>query len=157
MTDVTALISELEKEILGKKNIFGKCVVDESRATALLSRLREAIPQSFHEAQSILRQQESILLDAERRADQIVKAANEAKDKLLNESEILAAAKQNAERLEKGTEEYCENLKLSVHQNLDKQLYDIAVRMHEMMITIENLRDEFWRRSGGGGSETPQQ
>jgi len=154
MTDVTAIIGELEKEILSRKNIFGKCVVEEVKVTSLLSRLREAIPQSFYEAQSILRQQEAILAEAERRADAILKNANEARDKLVNESEVLSIAQQKADKIEQSTQDYCENMKLSVHQNLDKQLYDIAVKMNEVMITIENLREEMWKRSGGGSPQS---
>ena len=153
MTDVTAIIDELEKELLGKKNIFGKCYVDEVRVTSILSRLREAIPQSFYEAQSLIRQQDAMLADAERRADAILKSANETRDKLVHESEVLAIAKQQAAEIENATQEYCESLRSSVHQKIDNQLYDIAVKMNEAMITIENLRDEMWKRSGGGNQQ----
>ena len=150
MTDVTAIIAELEKEILGKKNIFGKCYVEETKVTALLSRLREAIPQSFYEAQSLLHQRDALLADAERRADTILRNANETKNKMIDESEVLAVAKREAAEIEKDTEEYCENLRLSVHQKLDKYLYDIALKMDEAMMTIDSLREELWKRSGGG-------
>ena len=59
MTDVAAIIDELEREILGKKSIFGKCYVEENKVTAILSKLREAIPQSFNEAQMLLRQRDA--------------------------------------------------------------------------------------------------
>lgn len=152
MTDVTALIDELEKELLGKKNIFGKCYVDEVKVTGILSRIRQAIPQSFYEAQSILRKQDAILSDAERRADLILRNANETKEKMLNESEVLALAKKQAAEMEKATDDYCESLRLSVHQKIDNQLYDVAVKMNETMMTIESLREEMWRRSGGGSN-----
>ena len=152
MTDVTAIIKELEQEILGKKNFFGKCYVDEVKVTPILSRLREAIPQSFYEAQSILRQQDAVLAEAERRADMIVRNANETREKMINESEILEDAKRQASEIEKATEKYCEDLRISVHQKIDNQLYDIAVRLNETMMTIESLREEMWRRSGGGSN-----
>ena len=157
MTDVTAIIKELEQEILGKKNFFGKCYVDEVKVTPLLSRLREAIPQSFYEAQSILRQQDTVLAEAERRADMILRNATETRDKMVNESEILATAEKQAAEIRKATEDYCEDLRLSVHQKIDNQLYDIAVKLNETMMTIESLREEMWRRSGGGsnGADTP--
>ena len=50
MTDVDEIINELENELLGKKNIFGKCYVDEVKVTSLLSKLRESVPQAFYEA-----------------------------------------------------------------------------------------------------------
>ena len=153
MTDVTALIEELEKELLAKKNIFGKCYVDEMKVTALLSRLREAIPQSFYEAQSLLRQRDSVLAETERRADAILRNANETKEKLINESEVLALAKKQAEQIEKETQQYCESLRNSVHQKLDKYLYDIAIKMHEAMMTVDSLREELWKRSGGGNPQ----
>lgn len=153
MTDVTAIIAELEKELLGKKNLFGKCYVEEVKVTALLSRLRDAIPQSFYEAQSLLRQRDALLSEGERRADMILRNAAETRDKMINESEILATAKAKADEIEKATEKYCDELRLSVHQKIDNQLYDIAVKLHETMMTIDSLREEMWKRSGAGRTE----
>ena len=153
MTDVTAIIAELEKELLGKKNLFGKCYVEEVKVTALLSRLRDAIPQSFYEAQSLLRQRDALLSEGERRADMILRNAAETRDKMINESEILATAKAKADEIEKATEKYCDELRLSVHQKIDNQLYDIAVKLHETMMTIDSLREEMWKRSGAGRAE----
>ncbi|HCU56056.1 MAG TPA: hypothetical protein DIC18_01825 [Clostridiales bacterium] len=149
MTDVTLLIDELEKELLGKKNLFGKCYVDEVKVTALLSRMRESIPQSIYEAQSLLRQKDAVLSDAERRADMIIRNANETKEKMLNESEVLAIAKKQAEEKERAMQSYCDNMRLSVHQKLDNDLYDIAVKLNEAMMNIEGLREEIWKRSNG--------
>ena len=151
MTDVAAIIDELEKEFLGKKNIFGKCYVDENKVTSILSRLREAIPQSFYEAETLLRQRDALLAEASHRAEQIVAGANETRDRLVHESEVLSVAKKQASDIEKATQDYCENLRITVHQSLDNQLYDIAVKMNELMMSIEGLRDELWKRSGGGG------
>ena len=150
MTDVAAIIDELEKEVLGKKNIFGKCYVEENKVTAILSKLREAIPQSFYDAETILDQRDAILAEASHRAEQIIANANETRDRLVHDSEVLSIAKKQASDIEKATQEYCENLRISVHQSLDNQLYDIAVKMNELMMSIEGLRDELWKRSGGG-------
>jgi len=152
MTDVAAIIDELEREVLGKKSIFGKCYVDETKVTAILSRLREAIPQSFYEAQALLHQRDAVITEASRRADQIIANANETRDKLVHDSEVLSVAKKQAADIEKTTQDYCENLRISVHQSMDKQLYDIAVKMNELMMSVEGLREELWKRSGGGSN-----
>ena len=152
MTDVIEIIDELEREVLGKKNIFGKCYVEEVKVTGLLSRLREAIPQSFYVAQAILRQSDAVVAEANRRAEAIIENANQTRDKLVHDSEVLTIAKKQAADIENTTQDYCENLRISVHQNLDKELYDIAVKMNETMMTIESLREELWKRSGGGGA-----
>ena len=72
---------------------------------------------------------------------------------MVRESEVLTDAKKQASDLEKATQEYCDNLRISVHQSLDNQLYDIAVKMNELMMSIEGLRDELWKRSGGGAQK----
>ena len=138
-------------EVTKLMNFFGKCYVEENKVTSLLSRLREAIPQSVHEAETLLHQRDAVLADASRRADQIIANANETRDRLVHESEVLAVAKKQASDIEKATQDYCEKLRISVHQSLDNQLYDIAVKMNELMLSIEKLRDELWKRSGGGG------
>ena len=149
MTDVTAIIAELENELLSKKNIFGKCYVDEMKVTGILSRLRDAIPSSFYEAQSLLRQQDALIADAERRAELILRNANETRDKMISESEVLSQAKKEAEDLAAKADRYCDEVTSSVHQKMDRELYDIAYRLNDAMILIENLRDELMRRSSG--------
>lgn len=151
MTDISAIIDELAKELLGKKNFFGKCYVEENKVTSLLSKLREAVPQSVYEAEALLHQRDTVIADASRRAEQIIANANETRDRLVHESEVLSIAKKQATDIEKATQDYCEKLRISVHQSLDNQLYDIAVKMNELMLSIEKLRDELWKRSGGGG------
>ena len=103
-------------------------------------------------AQALLRQSDAIVSEANRRAEAILQNANETRDKLVHDSEVLTIAKKQASEIENTTQDYCENLRISVHQNLDKELYDIAVKMNETMMTIESLREELWKRSGGGGS-----
>ena len=157
MTNVDDIIKELENELLGKKNIFGKCYVDEVKVTNLLSRLRENVPQAFYEAQTVLRQQEAILADAERRADMIVRNANEAREKLIEESEILAEAKKQASDLTAKTERYCDELTESIYRKLDRELYDVAYKMNEAMVMVEDLREELYRRSNESGSKNPSE
>ena len=150
MTDVAAIIDELAKELFAKKNIFGKCYVDEVKVTQLLSKLRDAVPDTFFKAQTILQDRDAIIADAERKADAIIANANETRERLIHDSEVIAAAQKQAAEIEEKTQNYCENLRISVHQSLDRQLYDIAVKMNEVMMTVESLREEFWKRSGGG-------
>ena len=157
MTNVDEIIKQLEEELLGKKNIFGKHYVDEVNVTNLLSRLRESVPQAFYEAQTLLRQQDALLADAERRADQILRNAAEQRDKMVAESEILAEAQRQAEGLKAKTERYCDELTESLHRRLDRELYDVAYKMNDAMIMIEDLRDELARRfvpPAGGGKPT---
>jgi len=163
MTNVDEIIKQLEDELLGKKNFFGKHVVDEMKVTNLLSRLRDSVPQAFYEAQTLLRQQEALIADAERRAESIIRNAAEQRDKMIAESEILAEAQRQAEELKAKTERYCDDLTASLHRKLDRELYDVAYKMNDAMIMVEDLRDELARRAappmggnpagGNGGGE----
>ena len=155
MTDVDEIINELENELLGKKNIFGKCYVDEVKVTSLLSKLRESVPQAFYEAQTLLRQQDALIADAERRADMILRTANETRDKLIAESEILAEAKKKAEELTAKTERYCDDLTDSLHRKLDRDLYDVAYKLHDTIVAVEDLRDEIARRADAASGSRP--
>lgn len=154
MTNVDDIIKQLEDELLGKKNFFGKHVVDEMKVTNLLSRLRDSVPQAFYEAQTLLRQQDALIADAEHRADMILRNAAEQRDKMIAESEILAEARKQADELKAKTERYCDELIESLHRKLDRELYDVAYKMNDAMIMVEDLRDELARRfaSPAGGS-----
>ncbi|MBO4472599.1 MAG: hypothetical protein J5765_02190 [Clostridia bacterium] len=155
MTNVDEIIKQLEDELLGKKNFFGKHVVDEMKVTNLLSRLRDSVPQAFYEAQTLLRQQEALIADAERRAESIIRNAAEQRDKMIAESEILAEAQRQAEELKAKTERYCDDLTASLHRKLDRELYDVAYKMNDAMIMVEDLRDELARRAAPPMGENP--
>jgi len=146
MTNVDAIIKQLEDELLSKKNFFGKCTVDVVTVTNLLSRLRESVPQAFYEAQTLLRQQEALIADTERRAEMILRNANEQREKMIAESEIIAEAKRKAEEMQTRTERYCSDLIESLHRKLDRDLYDVAYKLNDAMVRIEDLRDELAQR-----------
>ena len=151
MEDVEAIIDELEDLLLSKKRGFfsGKIYVDQDRVSEIISHLRDAVPQSFREANSILKQRDELIADAERKAEGIIRNANATREKLVSESEILAEAQHEAEELERSTREYCDQLKYSVNQKLDAQLYDCAMRLNDSMELIEDVRAEIRKRSSG--------
>ncbi|MBP5405182.1 MAG: hypothetical protein J6Y74_04475 [Clostridia bacterium] len=149
MDDVVAIIDELEDLLLSKKKGFfsGKVYVDQDKVAELLGQLRDAVPQSFYDAMSILKQQDELIADAQRKADAVLRNANATREKLLNESDILAQAKEESDALIRSTREYCEQLKYSVTQKLDAQLYDSAVRLNESLMLIDEVRNEFRKRT----------
>lgn len=149
MDDVVAIIDELEDLLLSKKKGFfsGKVYVDQDRVAEILGQLRDAVPQSFYDAMSILKQQDELIADAQRKADAVLRNANATREKLLNESDILAQAKEEADSLIRTTRDYCEQLKYSVTQKLDAQLYDSAVRLNDSLMLIEEVRNEFRKRT----------
>ena len=63
MEDIVAIIDELEDLLLSKKRGFfsGKIYVDQDRVSEIISHLRDAVPQSFREASSILKQRDELL------------------------------------------------------------------------------------------------
>ena len=150
MDDVMAIIDELDDLLLTKKGgLFGKVSVDKEQVSEILTHLRDAVPQSFFDAKAILKQRDSLLADAERKADAILRNANETREKMINESEVYAKAQAEADELIKSTREYCEQMKYSVNQKLDAQLYDSAVRLSESLMLIEEVRSEIRKRASG--------
>lgn len=149
MDDVVAIIDELEDLLLSKKRGFfsGKVYVDQEKVAEIIAQLREAIPQSFYDAKSILKQRDELISDAERKAEGIIRNANAMREKLVNESEVLAQAQAEADNLIRSTREYCDQLKYSVNQNLDTYLYQSAVQLNEAMVLIEGVRSEMRKRS----------
>jgi len=113
----------------------------------IISQLREAIPQSFYDAKSILKQRDELIADAERKAEGVIRNANAMREKMVNESEVLSQAQSEADELIRSTREYCDQLKYSVNQNLDTYLYDSAVRLNEALMLIEGVRSEMRKRS----------
>ena len=149
MDDVVAIIDELEDLLLSKKKGFfsGKIYVDQDKVADIISQLREAIPQSFYEAKSILKQRDEVISEAERKAEVIIRNANAKRDMLVNESNVTAQAQSQANELIRTTQEYCEQMKYNVNQKLDEHLYDSAVRLNEALMLVEDVRSEIHKRA----------
>ena len=148
MDDVVQIIDQLEDVLLNNKRGFfsGKIYVDQLKVTEILSRLRDAVPASFHEARSILGQRDALVREAEQRAENIIRNANETRDKLVAESEVVKSAQEEAERILSSTRDYCDNLKYNVMHDLDSELYNSSVHLTQALDYIDDVRSEMRKR-----------
>ncbi len=148
MDDVVQIIDCLEDVLLNNKRAFfsGKIYVDQVKVTEMLSRLREAVPASFHEAKSIISQRDALIYEAEQRAENIIRTANDTREKLIAESEVLKSAQTEAENILNSTRDYCDNLKYNVLHDLDSELYNSAIHLNETLDYIDGMRSEMRKR-----------
>ena len=148
MDDVVQIIDNLEDVLLNNKKGFfsGKVYVDQVKVTELLSRLREAVPASFHEARSIITQRDALIYEAEQRRENIIRNANDTREKLIAESEILKAAQAEADNMLNSTRDYCKKLKYNVLRDIDSELYNTAAHLNEASDYLDGMRSEIRKR-----------
>ncbi len=148
MINVDEILREFEDELLGgKKSLFGgKIVADHSKVTELLSKLRNNLPDSIHNANRIIREQEEILKEANQRADNICRDARERANTFVAESTIMQNAERKAAEIIKEAEEYRDKMYYSVNTNLEKVLKETESVMGESIMLIHETREQLVER-----------
>ena len=94
--DLIGLLDELEDALTKSTRLpfVRRLMVDEERATALLDRLRAAVPEEVRRARQVLRERDQLLEQARRQAQRIAEQAQQEAAQRLERDGLLDEAKQ---------------------------------------------------------------
>ena len=134
--DIMEAMDDLLDKSLGVPLSGGKCIVDADKLRDFINDIRLNLPSEVKQARMIVADRKTILSDAKKEADQIIKRA-EDKSKLMvaNEeivkqaqaraAEIMSQAQGRAKELRYATNEYIENMLTQVEDVFTKDINDI--------------------------------
>ena len=141
MDAVTKLLDELE-DILdqGKGKVFSnKVSVDKDEIYDIISEVRLRLPNDIKQSKYIVQERNKILVDAQKEADEIMKAAEEKMARLIDENEITKAAYAQSSEIIEGTKKSAKEMRIGAAEYADEVLSIAEDRLREMQ---ENLRKE---------------
>ncbi len=84
--DVHDLLRDLTKMIESARAMpmSASCIINRDEALMLINRLREGLPQEFHQARLLLRDREAMIEDVRREAERVIAAAHEERNRILS-------------------------------------------------------------------------
>ena len=120
---------------------FGKkSMVDVGKISEIISDMRMALPMEIRQAQKVVEDKNSIVGDAEREAESIIRKAEERRNQLIDESEILKEARRRATEVIGSAEAQCSDLRASTDAFADKMLMRIEELLQRDLNDIRILR-----------------
>lgn len=119
-----------------------RAVIDEERLLDLLEELRAAIPKELMAAKAMLAQRDELLLEAHRRAEEIVGEAREMVVQLVSQSSMVAAAEAEAERLRQEAARDIVLQQAGADRYADEVLAELESKIARALSTIQNGRSQ---------------
>lgn len=160
--DMIALLDEMEDLLAksGRLPVLRRLMVDEEQATALLDRLRAAVPEEVRRARQTLRERDTILEQARRQAQRIAQQAQEEaalrleEEGLLDEarqasSRMLEEARREAEQIRRGADQYAREVLIEIEARLGQAQGEIRETMGRILASVRKGLAELEGESAG--------
>lgn len=127
--------------------ILNKSAIDINKMNEIVTEMRMVLPMEIKQAQQVVLEKNSIIAEANREAEQIIRIAEQKRKEILNESDIIKEAHRRANEFINSEQSKCAEIKMST----DKYLDNMLKRVEELMlIDINELRKV---RAAVGGSQ----
>lgn len=155
-----ALLEELEQQIENSRRLplTSKLVIDGDQLLDYLDQIREVLPNEIEEARRIYQDQEKMMKNAKRDADQLIEETRVHMTRMVDNHEvnrlaqeqadrIIAEARQLAKEIREGANDYADD----ILKNMENIFEQVAASTERNMSTIKRGREELNR--GRRGSE----
>lgn len=144
MSDIIAIIDELQEEFAQGKNVFWskKSLVNLERCEELIIELKRNLPSAMQEASYIVSQKDKILERAKTMADNTIKEAESRVEMLVSESAIVQKADQESARVLAETKKKCDAMFQTTKTNIDRLLKAIEDYFVDNLHVVRSNREE---------------
>lgn len=122
-------------------------VIDEQEISEQLDLIRTNLPDALMEAQNLLKQRETILLEAEDYAEEIMAAAERRAAKLLDETGIVQRAEQEAQNVKNQVEQECFERQQRALQEMETMRLAAQEELTEMRRLADSERHSIQREA----------
>jgi len=133
--DIQFLVERLEAMVVSARKLpmTNQVIVEQAAILDIIDQLRIAIPEEVRQARRISQEQEGVLASAREEAEQIIGAAQEQAALLLQDQSILRQAEARADKIEeaagnkaaetmRGADEYAADVLVRLESDLVKTL-----------------------------------
>ena len=129
-----------------------KCILERDKALDLLDEIRAQFPMELAEAKKLIAARTEYIASAKREADAIRRQAEEKAKQMLAEESILLQARQRANELMQQAEDRSRELKRSANDYCEDALRRTEEAVAEAYDEIKKSRARFRALAGGGAT-----
>ena len=142
--DIMEIIDMMEETITKASSVplTGKIMMDKDELLDFLQEMRLVYPEELKEAKWVKTERQSILDEAEERADAIKKSAEETQERLVDEHEITRQAYEKAEAIRDMSERDAREIKMDTDRYVDEILADAEHRLDLLLRKVREDREE---------------
>lgn len=139
--DIMEIIDMMEDTISKASTVplTGKIMLDKEELLDYIQEIRLVYPDALKEAKLVKTQRQSILDEAEARADAIKKTAEENQERLIDEHEITRQAYEKAEMIRDMSMRESQEIKMDTDQYVDDILSDLE---HKVDLILRKVRED---------------
>jgi len=152
--DILQLIDRLEELFNESKTIplTRNVMVDEDRMLELIDQMRIAIPEEVKKAQQILAQRDRVMAQATEEAARHIAIAREKADQLIHKDSIVVEAQRRAEQILSQARAAAENTRVEADNYALDSLGHLQEEMERLLNQVRNgihtLEEEQMRKAG---------
>lgn len=112
--------------------VWRRTAVDEELLIEQLDLIRLSLPECFHEAETIVRHKEEILLQAEQYAQEMLETAERRATQIMNESGIVRQAEMQAQQIRQRVQQECEAIREQTIAEIDRMRRQAQQELEDM-------------------------
>lgn len=136
------LLDDLENAITNGRRFPGssKVTIDGQHVVNLIDELRVSLPVELQQARRVIQERQSIVIDAQDEARNILDAAQERASYLVSQAGVLGEARQRSEQRLREAEENARRTRLGVSQFALSLIDDVEQNLRDQLHELELAR-----------------
>ncbi len=146
------LLDDLENAVTNGRRFPGssKVTVDGQHVVNLIDELRVSLPVELQQARKVVQERQSIVIDAQEEARNILDAAQERANYLVSQAGVLGEARQRSEQRLREAEENARRTSHGVNQFVLSLIDDVESNLRHHLHELEQARITFEERERTG-------
>jgi len=144
MDDVMALLEQLEDELENGNALpfTSKIMVNRTRCLELIKEIRLRLPDDFKQAQVIVAEKNSIIADAQKEAEAIVRNAESRFALMVDQNEVTRKAYEQAREIISNAQRNAKEIRLGANEYADEVLEKLDSYINHLLEGIRRDRAE---------------
>jgi len=147
--DVNDKLDEIVRYVESARSMpmSSSSVVNRTELLGQLRALREMLPATLEEADSLLGERDAVLAQARSDAEAVVAAGNEQREQLIADHEVLTAAQGRADEVLAAATAKADELSRGVDDYVDAKLAHLEVAVDRILDTVRQGRERLRKTS----------
>jgi cell division septum initiation protein DivIVA len=147
--DVHEKLAELRRVVEQARSMpmSASAVVNRGEVLELIDQLSGALETAFTESQRVIADQESVVDEGRREAEQIVSEARSEREKMISDTDVYRVAKREAEQLLEQARAEAEELRKETDDYVDAKLANFEITLERTTEAVKRGRERLAGRS----------
>ncbi|MCQ4046064.1 cell division initiation protein [Streptantibioticus rubrisoli] len=149
--DVQKKLDEIVAAVEGARSMpmSASCVVNRAELLAMLSEVRDALPDSLSQAQALLGDREQMVAEARAEAERIIASAHEQRGSLVSDTEVARRSQAEADRILAEARAEAEEIRAEADEYVDSKLANFEVVLTKTLGSVDRGREKLLGRGPG--------